>query len=452
MYTCGPTVHNFAHLGNFRAYIFEDLLRRTLKYFGYRVIQVMNLTDVEDKTIHASNELGIKLSEYTKKYKDSFFEDWDILRIERAEYYPAATEHIPEMVDLIQRLIKAGHTYEVDGSVYFRISSFSDYGKLANVQPDKLKTGLRVDSDEYEKEDVRDFALWKAWTPQDGEVFWDTPLGRGRPGWHIECSAMSTKYLGTHFDIHTGGVDNMFPHHENEIAQSVCGYGDKFVNLWMHNAHLIINGEKMSKSLGNFYTLRDIISYGNSPRVIRYFLMSAHYRQLLNLIFDPVTGDKGSFENAKGALDRIDEFRVKLAEIKKRKTNDSIDPAVTKILGKASAAFEGALANDLDISGALGAVFSMIKDVNRLLASNDISSRDADLIEEKLKDWDRVLDVISPDKEESFDEARIDELVEERNRARREKDFARSDEIRDQLASEGIIIQDTADGTRWRKK
>jgi cysteinyl-tRNA synthetase len=453
LYTCGPTVHDFAHLGNCRAFIFEDLLRRTLKFFGYALIQVMNVTDVDDKTILKSRAQGITLEEYTKQYTDAFFEDLDTLRIERAEHYPEATDHIPEMVELIQKLTEKGHTYEADGSIYFRISSFPEYGRLANIQPDSLIAGLRIGSDEYEKEDVRDFALWKGWTPEDGDVFWETAIGKGRPGWHIECSAMSTKYLGTYFDIHTGGVDNIFPHHENEIAQSVCGYGDKFVNVWLHNAHLIINGEKMSKSLNNFYTLRDVTSAGYSPRVIRYFLLSAHYRQPLNLVYNPDDGSAESFDAAAGALDRIDEFRTKLAVLRSDSTaGDQVSRDVNKILRSSRSAFKMSLGNDLDISGALGAVFSLVKEVNRLLDRGQVTPADACRIDDLLLSWDAVLGVIQYEEAVEVDEERIGGLIAERNQARKTKNFARSDEIRDQLAAEGIIIQDTPEGTRWRRK
>lgn len=453
MYTCGPTVHDYAHIGNFRAYVFEDLLRRTLKYFGFQVFQVMNLTDVDDKTIRKSRAQGLSLNDYTRIYKEAFFQDLDALRIEHAEVYPAATDHLPEMVELIQKLIETGHTYESEGSIYFRISSFPEYGRLANVKADSLLAGARVDADEYEKEDVRDFALWKAWTPEDGEVFWETPLGKGRPGWHIECSAMSHKYLGSHFDIHTGGVDNIFPHHENEIAQSVCGYGGKFVNYWLHCAHLVINGEKMSKSLGNFYTLRDITGAGFSPRVVRYFLLSAHYRAPLNLIYDPAAGNAESFEAARSALERLDEFRSKLADLHKHAAaGDLISRPVGEMLDKAEEDFRASLANDLDISGALGALFGLVKEANRMLAAGEITASDAQVIEDKLSVWDRVLSVLEPEAAAAVDEAHIEALIAERNAARKNKDFARSDAIRRQLADEGVILQDTPSGTKWKKK
>jgi cysteinyl-tRNA synthetase len=424
-----------------------------LKYFGFKVYQVMNLTDVEDKTIRKSREQGLSLSDYTRKFKEAFFQDLDLLRMERAEVYPAATEHLPEMVDLIQKLIEKGHTYNADGSLYFRISSFPGYGRLANVKPEGLLAGTRIDSDEYEKENVRDFALWKAWTPEDGDVYWETPLGKGRPGWHIECSAMANKYLGSHFDIHTGGVDNIFPHHENEIAQSVCGYGGKFVNMWLHCAHLVVNGEKMSKSLHNFYTLRDVVQAGFSARVVRYFLLSAHYRAPLNLVYDPVSGNAESFEAARSALERLDEFRSKLTDLKKHAAaGDLISREVTDLLDKSEEAFRSALANDLDISGALGAVFSLVKEGNRMLAAGEVNTMDALVIDDKLKSWDRVLGIMDPDEAPVVDEARIEDLIRQRNEARANKNFARSDEIRKQLEAEGIILQDTSGGTKWKKK
>jgi cysteinyl-tRNA synthetase len=263
MYTCGPTVYNFAHIGNFRAYMFEDVLRRVVKFNGYKVKQVMNLTDVDDKTIRGANAAGVPLVEYTKQYKDAFFADLASLNIERAELYPAATDHIPEMINLVSKLIEKGFAYKSDdGSVYFNVRSFDGYGKLAHIDFDNQRTGARCASDEYDKENVGDFALWKAWEPSDGPVGWDSPWGKGRPGWHIECSAMSMKYLGNTFDLHTGGIDNLFPHHENEIAQAEAATGEKFVNTWMHCAHLKVNGEKMSKSLGNFFTLRELLERG----------------------------------------------------------------------------------------------------------------------------------------------------------------------------------------------
>ena len=306
LYTCGPTVYDFAHIGNFRAYVFEDLLRRTLRFRGFQVTQVMNLTDVDDKTIRGAQAAKVALGDYTRRYTDAFFEDLRALAIEPAEHYPAATAHIPEMIALIETLFQKGYAYRSeDGSVYFSIAKFKDYGKLAHLDLTGLKPGARIAQDEYQKENAADFALWKAWQSEDGDVAWDSPWGRGRPGWHIECSAMSMKYLGASFDLHTGGVDNIFPHHEDELAQSEAATGRPFVKYWMHCAHLVVDGRKMSKSLGNFFTLRDILRRGYSGREIRYALMAVHYRQALNFTFEVL-------DAARGALARLDEFAERM--------------------------------------------------------------------------------------------------------------------------------------------
>ncbi|HRI89066.1 MAG TPA: cysteine--tRNA ligase, partial [Candidatus Hydrogenedentes bacterium] len=310
LYTCGPTVYNFAHIGNLRTFLFEDLLRRHLKYRGYEVNHVMNLTDVEDKIIRTCRETGESLKSLTGRYSQAFFEDLDTLGAERAEAYPAATDHVAEMVELIKKLRDNGHTYEVNGSIYFKLSTFPQYGQLSKFKMDELKSGAsgRVDSDEYETEDARDFALWKAYDENDGAVFWETELGKGRPGWHIECSCMSMKYLGESFDIHCGGIDNMFPHHENEIAQSEAATGKPFVKYWLHSAHLFVDGRKMSKSFGNFYTLRDLLEKGHDPKAIRWTLIATHYRQPSNFTFD-------ALEAANESLRRIRDFRGRLGEI-----------------------------------------------------------------------------------------------------------------------------------------
>ncbi len=341
MYNCGPTIYDFAHIGNYRAYMFEDLLRRYLQYRRYRVTQVMNLTDIDDKIIRGLQEKGLTLKEYTNPFKQAFFEDLDALEIQRAEHYPEATDHIDEMVAIVQTLIEKGHAYEVDGSYYFKISSFPKYGSLSHMNLEDLKAGARVSADEYEKDTVSDFALWKAWEEADGPVFWETPIGKGRPGWHIECSAMSMKYLGETFDIHTGGVDNMFPHHENEIAQSECATGKTFANYWLHCEHLIVEGQKMSKSLGNFYTLRDITAKGYSPVAVRYLLLATHYRQQLNFTFDGLDG-------AKAAVERLIDFKRNLQAVDG--ADDSPDFAET--LKKANDGFQANLDDDLNMSGA----------------------------------------------------------------------------------------------------
>ncbi len=311
LYTCGPTVYNFAHIGNFRAYAFEDILRRVVQFNGMKIRQVMNLTDVDDKTIRGANAAGVALTDYTKTYKDAFFADLKKLNIQPAEVYPAATDHIPEMIALVQKLMDKGVAYQSeDGSVYFKVREFPGYGKLAHIDFDNQRTGLRCAADEYDKENVGDFALWKAWEESDGPVGWDSPWGRGRPGWHIECSAMSMKYLGETFDLHTGGIDNLFPHHENEIAQAEAATGKEFVRTWMHCAHLRVNGEKMSKSAGNFFTLRDLLEKGYTGREIRYVLINAHYRTGLNFAFD-------ALEDARKSLSRIDACVDRLARVAK---------------------------------------------------------------------------------------------------------------------------------------
>ncbi|MEA2030889.1 MAG: cysteine--tRNA ligase [candidate division Zixibacteria bacterium] len=441
MYTCGPTVYNFAHIGNFRTYIFEDLLRRYLKYKGYDVTQVMNLTDIDDKTIRDSQKEGVSLKEFTDRYVKAFFEDIDSLGIERAEHYPPATEHIPEMVILIKKLVENGFAYEVDGNYYFRISSFKNYGKLAHVDMDGLKPGARIATDEYEKDSVSDFALWKGWDEADGDVYWETELGKGRPGWHIECSAMSMKYLGETFDIHTGGVDNMFPHHENEIAQSEGATGKKFVNYWMHSEYLIVEGQKMSKSLGNYYTLRDLMEKGYSGVAVRYLLMSTYYRQQLNFT---LTG----LDAARKSLERYLDFISNLTDYV---GGTSSEGEAEQVIKKVKSGFEDALDDDLNISGAMGVVFDFIRDINRLKAENRLSIEERDQALETIRNIDTVLNFTYNEANLDIDEG-IDSLIVQRTEARKNKDFALADKIRDDLAAKGIILEDTAQGVKWKRK
>jgi len=437
MYTCGPTVYDFAHIGNFRAYLFEDLLRRYLKYAGYRVTQVMNLTDVDDKTIRGALAVGLPLREYTRKFKDAFFEDLKALNIEPAEHYPEATAHVPEMVTLIQKLLDKGVAYKSDdGSVYFSIAKFPAYGKLAHLDMSGLRAGARVSQDEYEKENVADFALWKAWDEKDGDVAWDSPWGRGRPGWHIECSAMSSKYLGESFDLHTGGIDNMFPHHEDEIAQSEAASGKPFVKYWMHCAHLVVDGRKMSKSLGNFYTLRQVLDRGYSGREIRYVLISAHYRQALNFTFE-------ALDSARTSLARIDEFRDRLRE---QAAGAGSLPAWAD---KARDGFKAALDNDLGISEALAALFDMVHDGNKAM---DAGQKDwnAAAVLDLLDEFDRVLGVLGKSGNEASEEVR--QLAADREKARQSKNWAESDRIRRRLAELGWEVRDTPAGPKLKKK
>jgi len=440
MYTCGPTVYDYAHIGNFRAYIFEDILRRTLKYAGYNVTQVMNLTDVDDKTIKNSQEEGTPLNEYTERYKKAFFSDIKTLNIEEAEYYPAATEHIDDMIKLVQKLVDKGYGYLADdGSVYFSIKKFSNYGQLVNIDPEQLQTTERIKQDEYEKESVADFALWKAHTADDGDVAWDSPWGPGRPGWHVECSAMSERYLGPTFDIHTGGSDNMFPHHEDEIAQSEAANGCRFVNYWLHCAHLIVEGQKMSKSLGNFFTLRDLLEKGLSGRQIRWVLMSTHYRQSLNFTI------KGCHD-AQSALRRIDDFVFRLQEAEQQQETDNKSDAADLIEGHEKD-FADCMMDDLNISGAQGVLFQFIRNVNKLMDNNELGPAGTENIRQFLKRCDKILGVINVDdkRKPSVPES-VQQRLDEREQARKERDFKRADAIRDALQEEGWIIEDTAAG------
>lgn len=439
MYTCGPTVYNYAHVGNLRAYMFEDLLRRYLRFRGFDVFQVMNLTDVDDKTIRSAREEGLSLNMFTQRYKDAFFEDLRILGIEPADKYPAATDHIPQMIELIQRLFEKDLAYRSDdGSVYFSIARFPEYGKLAHLCMDGLRHGARVNQDEYEKEHVGDFALWKAWTEEDGDVGWDSPWGRGRPGWHIECSAMSMSYLGESFDLHCGGVDNIFPHHEDEIAQSEGATGKPFARYWMHNAHLIVEGSKMSKSLGNFYTLRDLLAKGYSGREVRYLLVATHYRNTLNFTFH-------GLDAARAALARLDEFRQRL--------RDTVASTGAGALPDWAAArqreFVEQMDNDLNVSGALAALFELVSEGNRLLDAGQLSAAEAAAVGELLSDWDRVLGVLTPAQEEAPPD--VLERVAARAAAREAREWAEADRIRDELLAMGWSVKDTPQGPRLKR-
>jgi len=439
LYTCGPTVYNFAHIGNFRAYIFEDLLRRYLKFKGYRVIQVMNITDVDDKIIRAANQLGKSIQEFTAPYRQAFFEDLDALGIERAEYYPEATRHIPEMIKLIQILLDRGIAYQTeDGSVYFKVAEFPNYGRLANLNIAAMQRGVRIQNDEYEKEEIRDFALWKGWKPEDGQVFWETALGKGRPGWHIECSAMSMQYLGDHFDLHTGGVDNIFPHHENEIAQSEAATGEKFVNYWLHCEHLMVEGDKMSKSAGNFYRLRELLERGIDAATIRYVLLTTHYRQKLNFTFEKV-------DAAAKAITRLRDFKKSLS-------GDFKDgqPQLQEITAKYLAEFESALDDDLNISGAVAAVFSLMHEVNTYRQQQEISQQDAESVLHFLNKVDSILNVLTEPETALSDEEK--QLIANREQARQERRWADADRIRDELLNRGVILEDTSQGTVWKRK
>ena len=435
IYTCGPTVYNHAHIGNFRAYIFEDLLQKHLELHGFQVERVMNLTDVDDKTIRGSRASGLPLAEYTQQFKNAFFEDLKTLLIKPATHFPAATEerYIERMIGMITQLMEKGIAYQAeDKSVYFRLSAFPNYGKLAHLNLEELRPSGRVQSDEYEKENIGDFALWKAWDEADGDVRWESPWGPGRPGWHIECSAMATAILGPQIDIHCGGVDNIFPHHEAEIAQSECCTGKQFVRYWMHCAHLMVEGQKMSKSVGNFYTLRDLLAKGWTGRELRYALISVNYRLPLNFTFEGLAG-------ARSALARIDEWTKRLAEKAANEPNPSEHPLAL------DTGFEAALDDDLNISAALGHLFEVIRETNRLLDQNAFSASDARAL---LNWWNRINSVLGFEADAVETPAEVLALLEARKEARAAKDWAGSDRIRDQIAQMGWQVKDTKDGQK----
>jgi cysteinyl-tRNA synthetase len=439
MYTCGPTVYNFAHIGNFRAYVAADLLKRYLEYQDYKVLHVMNITDVDDKTIKNSIQQGLSLQKYTKKYTDAFFEDLEELNIEKAKYYPRATDHIKEMVAIIKKLMKKDLAYKgEDGCIYFSVSKFKNYGKLARLKLDTLESGARVKQDEYDKESLSDFALWKAWDKEDGDVFWETDIGKGRPGWHIECSAMSTKYLGDSFDIHTGGADLVFPHHENEIAQTEGATGKKFVNYWVHNEWLLVDGKKMSKSLGNFYTLRDILEKGYSGKEVKYLLLNTHYRQQANFTFKEL-------DAAKTALGRLNEFVLNVQNVKLGEDNKKVDKMLTDV----KKCFESEMDNDLAISGALSCLFNFVRDVNALIADNKVSKKNAKDVLKFMKNIDSVLGVMDFEIDEV--PKGILDMVNKREKARKDKNFEESDKFRDLIKEKGYQIDDTNEGPRVKK-
>jgi cysteinyl-tRNA synthetase len=485
IYSCGPTVYDYPHIGNLRAFVFYDLLRRYLKYRGFRVKHVMNITDVDDKTIRNSKNEGISLREFTEKYTKIFFDDLEKINVEKFEIYPKATEHINEMVELVKTLLKKKLAYKgADGSVYFNIRKFPKYGKLSKLDVSGLKAGARVSQDEYTKEEARDFALWKAWSPEDGDVYWETKIGKGRPGWHIECSVMSTKYLGKTLDIHTGGVDLIFPHHDNEIAQSEGAYRKPFVRFWLHNEHVMVEGKKMSKSLGNFLVLNDLLERNHDPRAIRYALLSTHYRSKLNIT------DK-SLWAAQQAIEKLDNFIDLLREVKGKKKPD---PKVKKIVKDAQKGFREAMDDDLNISLAVSKIFDFTRNVNKLIDKGKMGKKDAESCLKAMEKFDRVLGVLEKEKGvsvelvkktidmmvelhkdlkrkdrksakkldnilarmkgEEYDPENFDKLVsgviEIREVLRKKKEYDLSDKIRSDLRDIGILLEDKEGGARWR--
>ena len=442
MYCCGPTVHDFAHIGNFRTFVFADLVRRYLDFRGYEVTHVMNITDVEDKIIRRVAEQKTTLSEYTAQYQDAFFEDIKILNCVDPHQIPKATDHIPEMIELIGKLMERGIAYQAaDKSIYFSIEKYQgcgcQYGRLVKLNFDEMRQGERVSDDEYEKESVADFALWKARAKEDGEVYWPSPWGEGRPGWHIECSAMSMKILGTSFDLHLGGEDLAFPHHEDEIAQSeganVQEEGKPFVKYWLHGAHLLVEGKKMSKSLGNFYTLRDLLDKGYNGHEIRQLMISAHYRETFNFTLDGLAG-------ARTALNRINECVTKLRGV----AGDTQAEPATEVIEK----FTGALDDNLNVSSAWGAVFDWVRECNRKLADK---AMDMPTAAAELAAWERIDTVLGVGIEQEEAPAKLVALMNDRTEARKAKDFARADSIRDELTAKGWTIEDTAEGPRLKR-
>jgi cysteinyl-tRNA synthetase len=433
LYTCGPTVYSFAHIGNFRAYVFEDLLQRHLEARGYKVRRVMNLTDVDDKTIRGCRQAGVPLAEFTAPFKAAFFEDLKTLRIKPAEAFPEATgdAYIQRMIEMIGTLTERGYAYQAeDKSVYYRINRFPDYGKLAHLELDQLRPSGRVSSDEYEKESVGDFALWKAWDKDDGDVGWECPWGRGRPGWHIECSAMAGAILGDELDIHCGGEDNIFPHHEAEIAQTEAVTGKKFVRYWMHCKHLMVDGQKMSKSLKNFYTLRDILAKGHTGREVRYALLRVNYGLPLNFTFDGMA-------DARAALRRLDDWLLRLNAHAGATAQSEPHPLADHDL------FGQSLDNDLNISGALGELFKVINESNRAFDKNELTPAHARRL---LEWWTRVNAVLALEPDAAAVPGEVQSLVDDRALARKEKNWKRSDELRDAVAALGWSVKDTKDG------
>ncbi len=453
IYTCGPTVYDYAHIGNYRTFVFQDILRRFLKLRGFRLTHVMNLTDVDDRIIANAAAKNVSIRDYTEKFAQAFFDDCKTLSIESPERWVRATDNIDSMVQLIQRLQERTYTYSSEGSIYYRIAKFPDYGKLSKIDVTGIQAGARVDVDRYEKESARDFALWKA--PKPGEHFWDTPIGRGRPGWHIECSAMAMKYLGETIDIHTGGVDLTFPHHENEIAQSEAATGKHFVRYWLHAEHLLVEGEKMSKSLGNFFTLRDLFAKGYKPSALRFALASVPYRRQLNFTFD-------GLQQAASAVERLRNFADRLAQ---GKFAPGRHPGMSERIAKAAADFDAGLSDDLNTAQALAAAYDLVREANVAIDKGEFRQDDVVAAQQFLATFDCVFAVLEDNDAAKLNElgyakdanalsdSEVEELVAERNAARKSRDFASSDRIRQELADRGIILEDNKDGSvRWKRK
>jgi cysteinyl-tRNA synthetase len=441
MYTCGPTVYHFAHIGNFRTFTFVDILRKCLRANGFQLDHVMNITDVDDKIIRNAAAEHKDLKDYTAVYTQAFLDDCTALRLERPEHLVPATEHIGEMAEAIARLTAGNHTYTSEGSVYFRIATFPGYGKLSHNDFSGNIAGARVDVDEYEKADARDFALWKA--PKEGETYWETAIGPGRPGWHIECSVMAIKYLGETLDIHAGGVDLVFPHHENEIAQSESLTGKPFSRFWMHAEFLMVEGQKMSKSLGNYFTLRDVLEKGYAPEAIRYLLASVPYRKSLNFTFDGV-------KSASTAIDRLRNFKLRLET---EKFPEGSNEQLSARTHAAQQAFADSLNDDLNTAEALAAAFEYVRDANSAMDSGEFRAGNADSALAFLARFDSIFDVLKPTAQAGqLTDAAVEALIKERDAAKKAKNFARADQIRQELLDQGIILEDTKSGVRWKRK
>ena len=441
MYTCGPTVYDYAHIGNFRTFTFVDILRKWLRASGFQLDHVMNITDVDDKIIRNASAQRKSLEEYTSVYTQHFLDDCRKLRLESPEHLVPATRHIDDMVQAIQRLEGGQHTYVSDGSVYFRIASFSGYGKLSHMDFTGNIAGARVDVDSYDKADARDFALWKA--PKEGERFWETPIGPGRPGWHIECSVMALKYLGDTLDIHAGGVDLIFPHHENEIAQSESLTGKPFARYWLHSEFLLVEGQKMSKSSGNYYTLRDVLDRGYKPEAVRYLLASVPYRKQLNFTFD-------GLRSAETAIERLRNFKLRL-------DTEQFPEGTGENLGARTAdaclAFREGMNDDLNTAVALGAIFEYVRDANSAMDSGDFRSGNVGAAQELLGQFEKVFEVLKPSADSGqLTDEEIEARVAERVAAKKARDFTRADQIRQELLQQGVILEDTKAGVRWKRK
>ncbi|MGD0620455.1 MAG: cysteine--tRNA ligase [Bryobacteraceae bacterium] len=440
MYTCGPTVYNFVHIGNLRTFTFQDILRRWLRYRGYQLDHVMNITDVEDKIIRNANAAGQSIGEYTAKYTEAFLEDCATLRLEKPERLALATDNIDAMAAAIRKLEEGGYTYRSDGSIYYSIAKFPEYGKLSHNDFSGIRPGARVDVDEYDKADARDFVLWKA--SREGEPVWETEVGPGRPGWHIECSAMAMKYLGETLDIHAGGVDLIFPHHENEIAQSEAITHKPFARFWLHSQHLTVESQKMSKSAGNFFTLRELLEQGYAPEVIRYALLKVPYRSKLNFTFDELKG-------AKSSIDRLRSFQLRLDT---DKPAEGFNEEIEKRTAEALAQFEASLDNDLNTAEAIAAIFEYIRDANTAMDAGDFLAGNVASARDLLARFDCIAAVLQPSEQKSgLTEAQIELRINERNQAKKAREFARADRIRAELLEMGIVIEDTREGVRWKR-